>query len=515
MLLAERFVGEILGWDLVDWPAVAQHKGRKFSFQQQRWRGPSIHDRLTPFFERCDPERDDFSPLKPSPIVNDGLTRLVGLVCGHIGKHHLNTGDADGGPALQRTIEQDLLHLGVVEHFLDRIDDSPILAERAGRLKRIATTAENELEKHFAELINERLEAGFLSGGALDRQKRDSLLAQAKGRMAESQSLNHLELEGLAIPHLELEEDALLRIEMAKILLNRFPYLDNYELMMQAELAMLQQPLAPRFLRERDLAGEALGIDGEKLLRWDEALQRLSPSSPWRDTLASQVFAVCGSGPLPLSALFLHLFTGASMVLIDADASAIERSRRLIGNLERLEILSPGAMTFRQGDASSLPFQKPERIASNTSGPAIACDAVLIASLVDRETKARIAARLQQDPGAPDLLVMRSATGLGAKLAYDPIEATNVNRHKLAYCGETMPATHVTTHLDRLEAINRGVACRQSPDVLAIAHPDVVNTTEVYRVIPALGRGKNTSFDERIRLLEEIARGATRARSEG
>lgn len=78
ILIAERLIGEILGWDLVDWPAVELHKDRKFFFGRRRRGEVSIHDQLKPLFDRCDPCKNDYSALKPSPIVNDNLSKLVG-----------------------------------------------------------------------------------------------------------------------------------------------------------------------------------------------------------------------------------------------------------------------------------------------------------------------------------------------------------------------------------------------------------------------------------------------------
>ena len=178
ILIAERLIGEILGWDLVDWAAIEPHQGRKFSFGRQRQGESSIHDHLRPLFDRCDPARSDLSALRPSPVVNANLTRLVGYLCRHVGRHAL-LADETKGPALERTEEQDRLHLATIRHLLARIDSEPSLGERADRLKQIAAAAENELEKHFADLINGRLESSFFPGGNLDPYKIRGLRDQA------------------------------------------------------------------------------------------------------------------------------------------------------------------------------------------------------------------------------------------------------------------------------------------------------------------------------------------------
>ena len=491
VLIVERLVGEILGWDQVDWPVLAPHRRRKFFFGRQRQGNPSVHGQLKPIFDRCVPEAGNFSALKASPVVNDNLTKLVGHLCRHIGQHSLPSGYSDG-PVLERTVEQEHLHRLVIDRLLCRIGGDPILDERAARLKTIAAAAENELEKHFADLINEHLERRFLPGSVPDRYKQGSLRDQAKGQIDETSNLNARELAGLAMPKLALDDQALVRIEMAKILLGRFPYVRNYELMLLAEIAMLQQPLTPRFVPECALSSKAGIIDADLIGRWDAAIARAASRIRLRDTVQfapDRTVAICGSGPLPLSSLFLHLFTGMKVVLIDRASDAARRSRRLITNLERLEIVEPGALSVRQYEAGRVRFRSPDMPPTQTADATVACDAVMITSLVDPGAKASIADHISHDPGAPDLLIMRSATGLSARLAYDALPTETLSQGALAYCGEAQPATQVATHLDRAEAARRSIACAASPDILAIAHPDVVNTTEVYRRIPMAANG--------------------------
>lgn len=510
ILITERLVGEILSWDLVDWAAVEPHKGRKFFFGRTRKSEVSIHDQLKPLFDRCDPGKNDFSALKPSPIVNDNLSKLVGCLCRHVGRHGLFADEATG-PALQRTEEQDKLHLAVIHRLLGRIDTDPNLSGRAWRLKQIAAAAESELEKHFADLINERLESSFLPQGKLDSYKINGLREQARQRVQETKVLNERELVGLAMPDLALDEEALIKIEMTKILLSRFPYVRNYELMLLAEIAMLQEPLTPRFACERRLADKEGDVDAALIERLDRATadiaSHIGPARPFKgspssqDTLSSQdqdqdrTIAICGSGPLPMTALFLHLFTGATIVLIDDDQAAVERSRRLIANLELMEILGPGVLTVVQQNAGHLYFHAPDMSGEALPGMSLGCDAVMMASLVDHDAKVSIAAQFSSDAGAPPLLIMRSATGLSAKFAYDPVPTETFGRGNLAYCGETLPATQVALHLDRAEAARQGVTCAASPDVLAIAHPDVVNTTEVYRRVSTDPEAIDLDFD--------------------
>jgi hypothetical protein len=483
-LIGEHMIGQIFGWEQVDWPMVDRHPGRRFSFRRKRRLEPAIHDRLTPLFERCDPAACDFAPLAPSPTVDGNLTRLIGYLCRHFGEHHLPGKARDGRP-LRRPVEQERLHAGVVGHVLRRLDADPALAERASTLKRIAAAAEGELEKHSAQAINTGIETGYFSGSAAGRARR-RLEDEARSRLDASRALNRRELAGLSLPDLPEDVDRDHRLEMAKQLLESFPYVRNYELMTLAEIAMLQQPLAPRFVRERLL--DSHGLRSDALRRLDRAAADLGAASGaragagWRGAMADKVIAFCGSGSLPLSGLFLHLMTGAQIRLVDHDPIAVEHATRLIGNLERLEILAPGALTVINENANSLRF---------ADDPAsLACDAVMLASLVDADAKIALAARVLTSRRAPGLIIARSARSLCARLAYDPIDPDRFASFALAYCGETLPATQVATHLGRIDAIRQGLTGPASGDLLAVAHKSVVNSTEVYRKLPIAVAGR-------------------------
>ena len=196
-----------------------------------------------------------------------------------------------------------------------------------------------------------------------------------------------------------------------------------------------------------------------------------------------------------MSALFLHLLTNKRVILIDDDQDAVKRSRRLIANLERMGIIRQNSLTVLQQRAGDVVYRGSQMPTTSTSGAEVACDVVLIASLIDAGSKTLIARQFMADSSAPELLVIRSATGLCAKLAYDPVSTETFSCNNLVYCGGTVPATQVASHLNRVEAARRRVVCRASPDLLAIAHPDVVNTTEVYRRIPDQNGQLNVHVD--------------------
>ncbi|MEZ5935178.1 MAG: hypothetical protein R3F54_25265 [Alphaproteobacteria bacterium] len=508
-LLGEHLIGRILGWEQVDWSIIERHReGRRFSFRREPCPEPAIHDQLTPLLKRCNPAIGEYAPLAPSPTVNRNLTRLIGYLCRHFGEHHLPPDTTAAGP-LVRTVEQESVHAGVVGHVLGRLDADPDLAERARTLKRIAALAEGELEKHFAAAINAGIEMRFFRGNEADHTQRRRLEERARAGLEAGRRLNRDEVAGLSLPDLPDDADRDLRLEMAKLVLQSFPYVRNYELMARAEIAMLQQPLRPRFVRERLLDGDSLRSD--RIRRLDRAAAALAAASGasadigWRSALADKTIAFCGAGPLPLSGLFLHLMTGARMTLIDRDPTAIDHAARLIGNLERLEILTPGGLTVVREDAGSL------RLQDDRERPSF--DAVMLASLVDPDAKAALAERVAAARHGPGLIIARSARALCARLAYDPINPRHFDSFVLAYCGETLPATHVATHLNRIDAIRQDVTAPGSIDLLGVAHKSVVNSTEVYRKLPTAVAGRWSGGDAEtcIQVLEQALERTTSA----
>jgi hypothetical protein len=467
LLIAERAIGEIFGWDRVDWSLVRRQRGRRFAFDRDQQMTPAVHEALLPLFDRCRPAEGSFAPLRPSPVVNRALGRMITLVCRHFGAHHL---PAAAGPQCDGARER--LHHDVVDHILARIGGDSRLEQRAAMLKRIAAAAEGELERHYAERINARIEAALFPKGHPDRGRLDRLKSLAAAQIAETPELpERAATDAAAAPERRL------RVEMAKILLQPFPYLDNYAHMMAAESAMLNCAAPPRFVRERRLGDSGGRIDAAALERFDRAIAGLAGDDSGERPLPGRM-AFCGSGPLPLSALLLHLSTGIEMLLIERDREAVRASTRLLQKLEALDIIAPGGLELVERDAGDCRFVGRRRPAS---ADAFCCDAVMIASLVDPRAKARIADGIAAEPAAPDLLLVRSARGLAAALAYDPIDSERLGGLALAYCGEALPRTQIATHLDRVGAIREGRTSPASRDLLAIAHPDVVNSTELYR----------------------------------
>jgi nicotianamine synthase len=163
--------------------------------------------------------------------------------------------------------------------------------------------------------------------------------------------------------------------------------------------------------------------------------------------------AVCGAGPLPLSGLLLHDRLGCPVALVDSDPAAACRARTLVEALEQRNVVAPEAITVHRERAEHADLDRH--------------DVVLVASLVPNEALLALADRLAHRPVT---VLARSARGLVAHLAYQPIDPAAVARRGLRRLGAVLPDNTC------------GLAAREpsEPEPLAIAHHTVLNTTEVF-----------------------------------
>ena len=105
-----------------------------------------------------------------------------------------------------------------------------------------------------------------------------------------------------------------------------------------------------------------------------------------------------------------------------------------------MEVLGWNSLTVLQRRAGDVVFHGPQIQPMSTSDVQVTCDALLIASLVDAKSKVSIASQFMLKSLAPELLVMRSATSLSAKLACNSEPTETFSRCSLVYCGEMVPA---------------------------------------------------------------------------
>ena len=190
-------------------------------------------------------------------------------------------------------------------------------------------------------------------------------------------------------------EDAASGLQSLAEVMSDFPYLDGYRELVAAEAALLRKP-------SRIIFG--------------------------------------GAGPLPISGLLIASMTGADVVLVDSDDRATARSSQLIRALEERGLIRPGRISVQCEDLAEVSLERP-------------CDGIIVASLVDPDAKIRLAQRLGEHAGPRPLLILRSAIGMCARLAYRAVPRDAVVATGLKYAGELAPANHVVKGLDPATAL--------------------------------------------------------------
>jgi hypothetical protein len=379
--------------------------------------GSSIYAQLCAREASCDPARGDFAALSPGLALDRCLGRLVEIVRGRF------------DPSLSHRSRA-----LIAATLACRIAGDPALARRAHAIRRVAGIAEAQMEHHFSASLLHELATPSPPEGA-----RDPVRA--------------------------------LRAAFAA-----FPYFDSYARLIRAELALLQQPVVPLFVRtERavELEPSAGRLLAELQARCAESLGARRPAPLQLGGWAGKRIAICGCGPLPLTGMLLSLATGAHIVLIDRDPRALREAAALVRELQRVGVLPAGAFTMREADAGELDYG-PE---ASSRERHVACDVVLVASLVPHAVKLRIAQRVREASSrAPLALILRSATGLCGELAYEPVRTEQVSGLGLVYCGRSAPGEQRSS----AEPAATRIALAPPPELRVIAHPSVLNTSELY-----------------------------------
>jgi hypothetical protein len=380
--------------------------------------GSSIYAQLCALEARCDPTRADFAALSPSLALDRCLGRLVEIVRGRF--------DSSLSDRSRSVIAATLAC---------RIAGDPALEGKAHAIRRVAGIAEAQMEHHFSASL------------------RHTLAARSRPP------------EGVRDPARAL-----------RAAFTAFPYFDSYARLIRAEVALLEQPVVPLFVqrdRALELAPSAGRLLAELQVHCAEALGSRRPAPLQVGGLAGKTIAICGCGPLPLTGMLFALATGAHVVLIDRDPRALREAAALVRELQRVGVLPADAFTMREADAGELDYG-PEACSRERH---VACDVVLVASLVPHTVKLRIAQRVREASSrTPLALVLRSATGLCAELAYEPVRTEQISGLGLVYCGQSAP-WEARSSAER--AATRAAFARP-PELRVVAHPSVLNTSELY-----------------------------------
>ncbi|MEM9132320.1 MAG: nicotianamine synthase family protein [Actinomycetota bacterium] len=340
----------------------------------------SIHGTLAGLLDKA--MAGDGGALAPSPVVNTTLGRLVELATTTAHDWVRSSDDCVG------------FHAAVVGRVGATLAADPELARRAELVRRAAAVAEVAMESHFATVIIDRAVA------ALAQPDDGPVASDPKGRLAR--------------------------------ILEPFPYVDNYELLVGAELAAVER-------------------------------------RPER-------IVFCGAGPLPLTGLLWHLETGARVRLVELDPALAERAQVLVDVLGRLGIVDPGAFEVGVGDAVDARIDD--------------ADLVVVASLIGNETVRAVVARSADRSRAPaavgQRVLVRSARGLVAHFVYECVALSGLAGLGLSHVGTIAPAGAVlpgsTGGTGGAVADGCGLLADGDPRLLGVADAQVLNTAEVFAV---------------------------------
>ena len=175
-----------------------------------------------------------------------------------------------------------------------------------------------------------------------------------------------------------------------------------------------------------------------------------------------------GGGPLPISGLLLASITGAEVVVVDADAETAARSSQLIRAMEGRRLIPVGQVEVCHADVADMSLAEP-------------CSGIVVASLVGPDAKIRLAQRLSGELTSPPPLILRSAIGMCARLAYRPAPRAAVVASGLKFCGELVPANHIIKGLDPSLGQRFDVRSDLGERLLGVLSASVLNSTEIYQ----------------------------------
>lgn len=209
-------------------------------------------------------------------------------------------------------------------------------------------------------------------------------------------------------------------IEKVQVGSRDFPYTRNYVSMVQKEAEVIRSHVYRR-------VGAEDGINDGTASHKDFCI------------------AFCGSGPLPLTGILLAVSMDASVTLIDNDPEAVRLSRLLIENWEMRRIIQPNQVRVVCADGGKVRFfrtaHKYETRQVSSLVKSVQCDVLFVAALIPNATKEEIAENVSEMRHDGPVVVLRTAHGLTARLAYFQIRRHVMTRY-LDFIGLVSPIVH-------------------------------------------------------------------------
>lgn len=240
------------------------------------------------------------------------------------------------------------------EEVCNEIDGRCELQQRASAIREIATRAESRLELYYARLLLETKPV------LMDKHRS--------------------------------------RVERVREASYPFPYVENYVTMVDKESQVLR-----RLVCERKGMGSPRAVHVQSV---ENRMEETCDDEMW--------VAFCGSGALPLTGIVMTAFANVRVTLIDVDEEAVSVSRALIKKWESEDVIERGRINVIHGDAADMVFDG--RWGRSRGGMRV--DVVFIAALIENEVKERMFRALASRKYEAPLVVLRTAHGLTARLAY-------------------------------------------------------------------------------------------------
>jgi hypothetical protein len=220
--------------------------------------------------------------------------------------------------------------------------------------------------------------------------------------------------------------------ELVHILLKSYEPAEIAAILNHAEVAALRISLLDRlseaelalerFWSQRFLSRKTLAVsDLKEFLYWQNYQRLLGIELHALNAIQRQKHGIVfvGGGPLPLSAIVLHMRTGEPVVCIDANAEACECANRLLSKLglSRIRAVSADGAGFDYGSAS----------------------VIFVASLVAAKTD--VARRIIETCNEP-VVAIRTVDGVRA-LLYCPADLAALKAVGLSLAAQTRPDPEV------------------------------------------------------------------------
>ena len=184
------------------------------------------------------------------------------------------------------------------------------------------------------------------------------------------------------------------------------------------------------------------------------------------------ILAFCGSGPIPFSGILFTLNLNCKIVLIDNDKEAAELSRKLLRLYEEWGVIPSGKVRVICANCQDLTYEKAARVkpSGKNLDSVVKCDVLFVAALIPDEHKVNMFQRLNRQGENSPLVILRTAHGLTARLAYKVAQRQHLTQY-MQLRGVVAPTTH---------KLENGHVVGDSVKPVDFFSSEILNSLEIY-----------------------------------